>query len=245
MPTSSITSVDTEQGDAIATRSTGMLTEPRWYGTGVLLPTGEVAVFSGANRDEVVGPGTGQPVPHVEIFDPETEEWRRGATAMQMRTYHNTAALLPDGRVLVGGHAPIPTLYGSHHTIPGFSPNEGRDPTFEIYSPPYLFRGSRPEILGVDPSIAHGERLVIATNVDASRISSVVLVRNPAITHLVDGDQRSIELRVVGRHGRTLLVESPPDGNVAPPGPYMLFVVEDGSAGPIPSEAAQVFITNR
>jgi len=243
VPTSSITTVDTEQENAIETRSTGMLTEPRWYGTGVLLPTGEVAVFSGSNRDEVVGPGTGEPVAHVEIFDPETETWRSGATATQMRAYHNTATLLPDGRVLVGGHAPIPTLYGAHQTLPGFSPNEGRDPTFEIYSPPYLFRGPRPEIVRADTSLAFGERTSIVTNVDASRISRVVLVRNPSVTHLVDGDQRTVELRVAARNGRTLLVDPPPNGNVAPPGPYMLFVIEEGSEGPVPSEAAQVFLT--
>ena len=62
-PMSAITTVDTKDGDAISTVATGPLNAARWYGTGVALPTGEVVVFNGADRDEVVGPGLGVPRP--------------------------------------------------------------------------------------------------------------------------------------------------------------------------------------
>jgi hypothetical protein len=68
----------------------------------------------------------------------------------------------------------------------------------------------------------------------------VVLVRNATVTHLVDGEQRSVELRVLDRSGNTLRVAAPPDGNVAPPGPYMLFVNRSTPRGPVPSEAEQL-----
>lgn len=243
VPFSAITTVDTAAGSALSTRTTGDLTQARWYSTGVLLPTGEAIAFSGADRDEVVGPGTGFPVTHAELFDPKSEEWRPLANAHRARVYHNTAALLPDGRVLVGGHAPIPTAYGAHGTLPGgFSPNEGRDPTFEIYSPPYLFRGPRAEIVHAPDGIGYGGRATIITDVDASEIKSVVLVRNPTITHLVDADQRNVELPIVARHGRTVTVAAPPNGNVAPPGPYMLFVNAEHEDGPVPSVAQQVLV---
>ena len=101
--------------------------------------------FNGSDRDGVDAPGTEYPIRQAELFDPETRTWRPLAQSHQPRTYHNTAALLPDGRVLVGGHAPITTLYLSHITIPGgFGPNDGRDPSFELFEPPYLFRGPRP-----------------------------------------------------------------------------------------------------
>ncbi|HVF52006.1 MAG TPA: galactose oxidase-like domain-containing protein [Actinomycetota bacterium] len=236
-PFSAIATVDTTEGIDLTVRETGAMNEPRWYSTGVGLPTGEVLAFSGADRDEVVAPGTGFPTNRAELFDPATEEWRPLAESLQFRSYHNTAALLPDGRVLVGGHAPITTLYGIPFTIPGgFTPNDGRDPSFEIYSPPYLFRGPRPRIVAAPRRIGYGGTIQVRVAGPAADIASVVLVRNPSITHLLDADQRTVELRVLRRSGNTLTVAAPPHGNVVPPGPYMLFVNRnDGSNAASPS----------
>lgn len=243
-PFSAISTVDTSGEEvSLSTRATGNLNEPRWYSTAVLLPTGEVAAFSGADRDEVIAPGTGFPTNRAELFDPKTETWEPVAASKQLRTYHNTAALLPDGRVLVGGHAPITTLYGNHTTLPGgFSPNDGRDPSFEIFSPPYLFRGSRPEIRQAPEDMDYGRQLTVVTDTPASQIDSVVLVRNTSITHLVDGDQRNVELEVLHRAGNTVTVAAPPNGNVAPPGHYMLFVNKKTDKGAIPSVSQQVVV---
>ncbi len=239
---SSITTVSTDGEMSLSTRATGPLTNARWYSTGVVLPTGQVAVFSGANRDEVVGPGTAEPVATAELFDPATETWTALESAHQPRTYHNTAALLPDGRILVGGHAPIPTLYGSHMTLPGMSPNEGRDPTFEIFSPPYLFWGDRPEIVHAPNSLETGDTVKIVVDGDAADITSVMLVRNTSITHLIDGDQRAVELQIVSQHGHVVEVAMSESSNVVPAGPYMLFVNRLATEGQIPSVAAQVFV---
>jgi hypothetical protein len=242
-PFSTITTVDTAGEPAMSTRATGMLNNSRWYSTAVLLPTGEVFAVSGASSDEVIGPGTGMPVTEAEIFDPTTEQWRAVANQHHARTYHNTAALLPDGSVLVGGHAPIPTLYGSHMTLPGdlFSPNEGRDPSFEIYRPWYFGRSDRPAVTRVTPGADYGRSFTVHLDGRASDIESVVLVRNPSITHLIDGDQRSVELPIVARHGNSVSVLGPPNGAVAPPGPYMLFVNRRAADGElVPSESVQI-----
>jgi len=244
-PFSTITTVTTD-GDEVTMDSadTGELNNNRWYSTGVLLPTGEVFAVSGASADEVVGPGTGMPVTQAEIFDPETGEWRAAASQHHARTYHNTAALLPDGSVLVGGHAPIPTLYGAHTTLPGalFSPNDGRDPTFEIYRPWYFDRPDRPEIVNVSEPVAYGLKFNVIVD-DPTDIESVVLVRNPSITHLIDGDQRSVELEILKVSGDSITVAAPPNGGVAPPGPYMLFVNRRGADGAlVPSASEQVFL---
>lgn len=242
-PFSTITTVT--NGGEMSSRDTGDLNNRRWYSTGVLLPDGEVFTVSGASSDEVVGPGTGFPVTQAEIFDPETETWRTVASQNHARTYHNTAMLLPDGSVLVGGHAPVPTLYGFHMTLPGglFSPNEGRDPTFEIYKPWYFERDDRPVVENVSEPVGYGTEFNVIVDGDTSDIESVVLVRNPSITHLIDGDQRNVELRITKRAGHMLTVVGPPNGAVAPPGPYLLFVNRRAADGAlVPSTGTQVFI---
>ena len=240
-PFSNVNTVDTANGDAVSTKATGNLDHPRWYSSAVQLPDGTVAAFSGADRDEVVGPGTEIPVTEAELFDPATGTWSPAATQAHPRTYHNTAVLLPDGRVLVGGHAPIPTGYGASRDLPGpFAPNH-RDPSFEIFSPPYLFRGARPVITGVDPEIGYGGNIEVATP-DAADIDHAVLVRNTSVTHLVDGDQRTVVVPVVHRSDGSVELAGPPSPAVAPPGPYLLFLDKKSDKGLIPSVAAQVFV---
>jgi hypothetical protein len=241
--TSVINTVDTTTGDRMTSEATRQLNHRRWYSSGVVLPTGEVFAVNGATTDEVVFPGSGKPVPQAELYDPESRTWRPAATDTRNRSYHSSAVLLPDGRVLVGGHAPINTGYGGASDFGkdtfGMTAPES-DPTFSIYSPPYLFRGHRPVITEVNPSVPYNQTLTIHTT-DAADIKTVVLVRNPSATHLVDGDQRSVNVPVVSRTENSVTV-SVPGNRVLPPGPYMLFVNRGTSEGEIPSASRQVFV---
>jgi hypothetical protein len=229
---------------AFSSRSTGKLNTPRWYSTGVSLPTGEVIAFSGADRDEVVAPGSGKPVTTPELYNPATGTWTKLASQSKGRTYHNTATLLTDGRVLVGGHAPIITGYGkstdAFEKNLGFS-NPNRDPSFEVFSPPNLFYGPRPVIVAVEPSVERGRSLDIATP-DGEDISSVTLVRNTAMTHLVDSDQRTVVLPVVRRTGGSVTASVTNNAAVLPDGPYTLFVNQKYAKGETPSVGRQVFV---
>ncbi|MGH3991592.1 MAG: galactose oxidase-like domain-containing protein, partial [Pseudonocardiaceae bacterium] len=214
-----------------------------WYGNGTMLPTGEVFVSSGGDRDHVVGPGLEAPVRSTEIYHPDTGTWTETATQTRGRTYHNSATLLPDGRVLVGGHAPIGTAYAkpddSGEQLLGLS-KAYTDPTFQIFSPPYLFWGERPVITDVDPAVRTGQVLDVGV-ANPQDISSVRLLRNTSITHIVDADQRNVELRIVGRDADSVQVQVP--GNtVLPPGPYLLFVHRDAERGEIPSVSRQVSV---
>jgi hypothetical protein len=67
-------------------------------------------------------------------------------------------------------------------------------------------------------------------------------VPKPSVTHLIDADQRNIVLKVLSRDGNTLRLAAPPNGAVAPPGPYMLFVNRRGSKGLVPSVSRQTFV---
>ena len=70
----------------------------------------------------------------------------------------------------------------------------------------------------------------------------MVLMHNTSITHLVDANQRSVELPVVSTNGNTVFVKAPPNGNVAPPGPYTVFVNKQGSGGLVPSVGKPIFV---
>lgn len=226
-------------------RLTGSLNQPRWYGTNVVMPDGTVMVFSGGTRDGVVAPGLEGPIMTAEKFDPETGTWTEMAMGKRPRTYHNTAVLLPDGRVLVGGHAPINTAYLSHINLEdfGLSPNDGRDPSFEIYTPPYAMRNDRPEILSAPESLEPGDEFTIQVD-QAEAIDKVLLIRRTVMTHLIDGDQRTIELPVQSRSGRNLRLKMPETSSVVPAGKYMLFASKSTDEGRVPSVSAPVTVTN-
>jgi hypothetical protein len=241
LPTSAseIDSVETAHGDAFSSTATGPLTRARWFSTAVMLPTGKVMSFSGATADEVVAPGTGAPIRQAEQFDPETGKWSAMATAHEGRTYHNTAILLHSGQILVGGHAPISTLDTFNFTIPGGFTEQFRNPTFEIYNPPYMYWGPQPTIGSVSSNFARGANVKVATP-QASEIASVVLVRNTALTHLVDADQRNVELPITSRTSKGLEVSVPTASAVLPPGPYMLFLNRRTPKGLQPSAGYQL-----
>jgi hypothetical protein len=130
--------------------------------------------------------------------------------------------LLPDATVLLTGGNPRRGSYEGH---------------LEIYSPAYLFNigggfALRPTITGVPAAIGYGATFQVLTPV-AADIASVVLVRPGAATHAFDMDQRLVGLSYAVGLG-ALNVTAPPNGNIAPPGYYMLFILN--SAG-VPSVA--------
>jgi hypothetical protein len=173
----------------------------------VLLPDGKVLVVGGnsTGQDE-------NPVLQAEIFDPVSETWTVVASMQRPRVYHSTAILLPDGRVAAGG-------------------SDG-EVTAEFYSPPYLFQGPRPQISSAPSAVLYNASFEISTP-DAQDIAKVVLIRPSAVTHSVNMEQRHVALNFQAGDG-SLTVEAPANGNLAPSGYYMLFIV---SSDGVPSEA--------
>jgi hypothetical protein len=104
----------------------------------------------------------------------------------------------------------------------------------EVFSPPYLSIGPRPVITAAPAAVAYGAAFDIDTP-DAGAVDSVVLIRPAAVTHHTDAGQRSVRLAITGRTATQVSVRAPDDGNLAPPGFYMLFIVK---ANGVPSVAA-------
>jgi hypothetical protein len=234
-PFTTLTTIDSDGN--VGNRSGGDLNHARWYSSGVLLPDGKVLAVGGGDKDDVVDPGTTIAVNTPELYDPATEKWTDVAPHTRDRAYHNTALLLPDMRVLLGGNAPL----GAHHAGanrdqgPPFANNDS-DPSFEIWSPPYLFRGPRPTVTKVQKGVGYGETFAITTP-DAGLVESVLLMRTPSPEHAADSDQRALKLEFTRSADTTLTATAPPSGNVAPPGSYYLLVNKRSLQGPIPSVA--------
>jgi hypothetical protein len=146
---------------------------------------------------------------NIELYDAATGQWTLGPAQDELRTYHSTALLLPDGRVMSAGD----DGYGG-------SSND----TAEIYEPPYLFKGPRPSITSAPGSVTYGDTFAVGTSADATK---AVLMAPAAVTHANDMSQRHVPLAATAGPAGTLTVTAPAAPALAPPTYYMLFVLND------------------
>ncbi|GAA2912351.1 kelch motif-containing protein [Streptomyces mexicanus] len=154
----------------------------------------------------------------ARLYDPATNTFRRVADPLVGRNYHAGSILLPDGRVMFFGSD---SLYGDKaNTKPGTF-----EQRIEIYTPPYLYRDSRPSLSGGPRTIARGATGTF-TSQHAATIKKVRLIRPSASTHVTDVDQRSIALDFTAS-GDKVTVTVPKNRNLVQSGWYMLFVVDD------------------
>jgi len=215
-PTNTAEIIDLNQANP-AWQFTGSMSLARRQMDATLLPTGEVLVTGGTtgggfnNRDGAVAA--------AELWNPTTGYWTMVASSAVIRIYHGTALLLPDGRVLYTGS--------------GDASGAKDERNYELYSPPYLFKGARPTIGGTLPArVTYGQTLRIATP-DASTITKVSFIRFSSVTHAFDQSARLVPLSFSGA-GRALTITLPASRAAATPGPYLLFLV---NAAGVPSEA--------
>ena len=86
--------------------TTAPMSVPRLGGTLTLLSNGTVLATGGTSADTASGAGGGQtirPDGTAEIYDVQTNQWRRTEGAMSTPRFEHSATLLDDGRVLVAG----------------------------------------------------------------------------------------------------------------------------------------------
>jgi hypothetical protein len=181
----------------------------------VLLPDRTVFVSGGSLQQE------SEPLSRLqsELFNPVDGSWRLMATATVTRLYHSTALLLPDGRVVAAGGNPE-----GGGSVTWEPPDPEEEMRLEVFSPPYLFRGARPEIGAVAEQWTYGQTVVIGSP-QAGTIKWISLVRNGVTTHSFDNGQRLVDVAIVSQAGGTLRATITDNPNLAPPGWYMLFLV--------------------
>jgi galactose oxidase len=204
-----------------------------------LLPDGTVLVNGGSQGDGFNN--WKEPALAAERWDPATGEWTTLASAAVPRTYHSVALLLPDATVLSAGGGLPPWGDPAMKAPPG-----APDPDYEagqffesaqIFSPPYLFKGPRPKIAAAPKKVKYGQTFNVSTP-DAASVGSVTWLRLGTVTHAFDHGQRFLRLGFTATDGK-LKVTAPAGGNLAPPGPYMLFILDKKG---VPSVAKIVMI---
>jgi hypothetical protein len=189
------------------------MSQPRIQMNATILPSGKVLLTGGSRNDEDAATAS----LNADLYDPITNTFTSAGANAYARLYHSNALLLPNATVLLNGGNPQRGNY------------ERRQ---EIYEPAYLFNSdgspaNRPTISSVSGAVRYGSTFQVTTP-DAADISSITLIRPGSPTHAFDQDQRFVGLSFTADSG-VLNVTAPPNGNIAPPGYYMLFILN--SAG--------------
>ncbi|MGQ0712829.1 MAG: galactose oxidase-like domain-containing protein [Gemmatimonadaceae bacterium] len=227
---------------ATAARAGNAAGRQREFGCAVLMPTGEVFVTGGV---QTVNPEAG--VLEPEIYTPGinwttrtyTDEAGGGVplgawqsldadAATVIRNYHSVAMLLPDGRIWTAG---------SNHDARTGDPSDAAiaEKRIEIHRPSWFANAARPTITNAPLVVTYGQTFDVQTP-QAATISRVALIRCGSVTHAFDADQRYVALDFTVAGANAISVTAPPNGGVAPPGYYTLWVVD--SAG-LPCQMAR------
>jgi DNA-binding beta-propeller fold protein YncE/mono/diheme cytochrome c family protein len=197
------------RGGSPAVSNTQPLLRNRKWANATILADGKVLATGGSQvANELEGVSY-----NAEIWNPTNGQWKVGANADRARLYHSTALLLPDATVLVAG---------------GGNPGPQFNDNVEIYYPPYLYDAGggwapRPAIATAPSFLEIGENFAIDL-ADAQPVDRVALVKTGAVTHGMNMDQRFVEL-TFQRSGNQLNVQAPSRAADAPPGFYLLFVL--------------------
>ena len=235
--------------------TTGSMTYARRQNNATILADGSVLVTGGSSNGYVCTASgctcpTGKtctpaafddysnPVYPTELWNPTTQTWTVMASISKYRGYHSTALLLPDGRVMTTGGDYSCVSPTNILPVPGHCAVAPNPFTAEIFTPTYLETGAaRPTITSAPTEITYNQSYIVDTP-QAANITQVTLIRLGTVTHTFNESQRINFLNFTQVSGG-ISVTTPLSGNQAPPGHYMLFIIQNG----VPSVAAIVHIS--
>jgi hypothetical protein len=200
----------------------------------VLLPDGKLFVVGGATYN-VGDSKPWDPVLPCEMFDRTQGTYGTFETMASLsrpRMYHSSAILLPDGRVFATGNEPF-ICCGLSGEDPECCEDLFKGHEYEIYYPPYLWTSSgglaaRPTIEDGPDSLFYGQPFLVDVGTgQSSSISEVLLMKLGAVTHSNDMEQRRVVLEAVAIDADVIAATAPWQPEIAPPGDYMLMVLDD------------------
>ncbi|MFL5403924.1 MAG: galactose oxidase-like domain-containing protein [Gemmatimonadales bacterium] len=209
--------IDLNQGSP-SWRAIQSMAFPRRQTNATLLADGTVLVTGGTSG---VGFNNQAGAVHAaERWDPKSETWTTMAREARNRTYHATAILLPDARVLSSGSGEG-----------GGIPFQNSEFSAQIFTPPYLFSSDgglapRPTISLAPSALSYGQVFTVETP-NAVSATRGTLIRLSSVTHSFNQSQALYPLTFSQVSSNTLQATAPPNANVAPPGPYMLFLLNE------------------
>jgi hypothetical protein len=211
--------------------------EGRGMVEGTLLPDGTVLWLNGGSQGAQGFGLCTNPALEALLYTPTKalgERWSTLASSTIPRLYHSIALLLLDGTVMVAGSNPVeqPVLQADAKNP---YPTEFR---VENYVPPYLQGDNanrRPTdvVISTQTMRPDGSTITVTFNAPpGAQTVSFVLYHGGFVTHSVHMGHRMLELDTAGwQAGATvqvLAVTMPPDHNICPPGPYVVYVLCDG-----------------
>lgn len=191
----------------------------RMHVCAVILPDRTVLATGGSGMEEMAHAAP----EFAEVFDPVTETWMHTAPQRIPRLYHSVALLMPDGKVITAGSNPM---------------RKTEELRIEVFWPPYLFLGERPELRLDAEQAGYGSTLTATATGDLREAS---LLHPTSTTHSSDNDQRLIDLPFTVDPGGTLTLTMPSNPALAPPGWYLVVVVD--TAG-VPSIGRWIRLTH-
>jgi WD40 repeat protein len=217
---SSAVVVDLNTGTSAATAS--MAFQRRQHNL-TILADGQVLATGGYENSDQFLVDVNKGVYPAESWNPTTGQWTTLASMERTRQYHSTALLLPNGRVLSAGGG----ICGDCTTQNYLQKNA------EIFTPPYLFKkdgsgqlAARPTITTAPGSMRYNTTYGVNTP-NARKITKVSLVRFGGVTHSVNMDQQFQSLNFTVVNNGRINITSPNNSRIAPPGRYMMFLVDD------------------
>ncbi|KAG1658174.1 hypothetical protein FOA52_006935 [Chlamydomonas sp. UWO 241] len=224
---------------------------PRVSHSSVLLPNGKVILIGGAKAGLLGDAAAGgvamlnDPNFWPVLYSPSAPEGVRYETLARSqiaRLLHSTAGLTTNGTIFVAGSDRSARFWSTANYSE--CPTSFTEYRVEIFSPPFVLGADyatvHPTILDAPAELRFGATASINFSILDARanVTSAVLVAPSSDTHTFNMHQRLVGLAILstttdGESGvRSITVRGPPNANIAPPGMYMLFLLNGDVYGP-------------